>query len=333
LDDRIMIHVFHAYASYKVPFKRKQTLFVKETGAERDGSEVSVDVQEQEDTDVVNTDPGVLFSSLPPQDRSGVIAEVRNLFDAIVEDNRIAAKSSLTEDIPLFFKTVRLTASLLNSYLSVYYSHARFHISQELYRSIFQVHGVERDIHSYVDALTMCACVPKGTRHLALKFALEIWSDWERFIKGLESSSDPGVASPRLIERAHIALIRTYILNGQLDCALEHLKEFAQRYPPDLVSKTRSNIKLHMRSTRTVLKTGPGTTVSPRPLVRLTAATDVIDDSVPPFVRFTDLELLHHRFVAANRLNDIKYIKWICTCYSYALRNRRDRTLKQGVAS
>jgi hypothetical protein len=210
LDDRTMIHVFHAYASYKVPFHRKQTLLVKETEIKQDVSEVSVD--EPEETAVVNPDSGVLFSSSPPQDRFGVIAEVKNLFDGIIEDNRVAEDSSLAEDAPLIFKQVRITAPLLNAYLSVYYSHATFRTSQELYRSIFQIHGVERDIHSYVDALEMCSCVNKITRDFALDLALEVWADFEQFIKGLGSSPHPGVASPRLIERAHIALIRIYTL-------------------------------------------------------------------------------------------------------------------------
>jgi len=333
LDDRIMIHVFHAYASYKVPFKREQTLLVKEAETEQDVSEVSVDVQEPADTDAVEFDPGVPFSSLPPQSQSGVIGEVKNLFDAIVEDNRVVDDFSATDDVPRIFKQVRITAPLLNSYLSVYYSHARFSTSRDLYGSVFQGFGVEKDVYSYVEALEMCTCVNKGTREHALRLAQDIWGDWERFIDNPRSPPKSDTILPRLIERAHIALIRIYALHGQLDLALEHLKAFAQKYPPISLSRPATNTKPPIRSTRTVLKTGHSTAVAPRPLVRLTSATDVTDDTVPPFVSFSDLELLHHRLVAANRLKDIKYIKWICTSYTGALRKRRDRTLTQGVAA
>jgi hypothetical protein len=197
----------------------------------------------------------------------------------------------------------------------------------------------------------MCTCVNKGTREHALRLAQDTWGDWERFIDDPRSPPKSDTILPRLIERAHIALIRIYALSvfsvslfllcrlklsyrhGQLDLALEHLKAFAQKYPPKSLSKPATNTKPPIRSTRTVLKTGHSTAVAPRPLVRLTSATDVTDDTVPPFVSFSDLELLHHRLVAANRLKDIKYIKWICTSYSGALRKRRDRTLTQGVAS
>jgi hypothetical protein len=95
----------------------------------------------------VEFDPGVPFSSLPPQSQSGVIGEVKNLFDAIVEDNRVVDVFSATDDVPRIFKQVRITAPLLNSYLSVYYSHARFSTSRDLYGSVFQDFGVEKDVY------------------------------------------------------------------------------------------------------------------------------------------------------------------------------------------
>lgn len=111
--------------------------------------------------------------------------------------------------------------------------------------------------------------------------------------------------------------------------ALDHLKAFTKRYPPKILSKPVSPTKMPIRSTRTVLKTD----ASPRPIVRFTSATDITDDAVPPFMSFSDLELLHHRLVAANRVEGIKHVKWLCKAYSGALRRRRDVTLKQGVAS
>lgn len=110
--------------------------------------------------------------------------------------------------------------------------------------------------------------------------------------------------------------------------AIDHLKAFAKHYPPKVMSKPVSPTKMPIRSTRTVLKTD-----APRPIVRFTSATDVTDDAVPPFMSFSDLELLHHRLIAANRVSDLGHVKWLCKAYSGALRHRRDVTLKQGVAS
>ena len=57
------------------------------------------------------------------------------------------------------------------------------------------------------------------------------------------------------------------------------------------------------------------------------SSADVPDDTVPPLLTFTELEVLHHRLVAANRTSDIKYLKWVCMSYNAALRARRDAAI------
>jgi hypothetical protein len=106
---------------------------------------------------------------------------------------------------------------------------------------------------------------------------------------------------------------------GDLDQAVDQVKAFAKRYPP---SGTRQPApKLPLRSTRTVLQ-------GPRPLVRMTSTVEVPDDTVPPLLTFTDVEVLHHRLVAAGRKDAIGYIKYICKAYEGALRTRRDLTMR-----
>jgi hypothetical protein len=65
-----------------------------------------------------------------------------------------------------------------------------------------------------------------------------------------------------------------------------------------------------------------------RPLVRLTTALDVQDDDVPPLLTFADIEMLHHRLVAASDVRGVAYVKWVCKSYEGALRKRREATLK-----
>jgi hypothetical protein len=77
-----------------------------------------------------------------------------------------------------------------------------------------------------------------------------------------------------------------------------------------------------MRSSRVSLR------ASDRPLVRLTTALDVQDDDVPPLVTFADIEVLHHRLVAAGDLRGVAYVKWACKAYEGALRKRREVMLK-----
>jgi len=77
-----------------------------------------------------------------------------------------------------------------------------------------------------------------------------------------------------------------------------------------------------MRSTRVLLAAGN------RPLVRLTTALDVQDDEVPPLLTFADIEVLHHRLVAAGDQRSLAYVKWVCKAYDGALRKRREAALQ-----
>ena len=77
-----------------------------------------------------------------------------------------------------------------------------------------------------------------------------------------------------------------------------------------------------MRSTRVLLAAGN------RPLVRLTTALDVQDDDVPPLLTFADIEVLHHRLVAAGDGRGLAYVKWVCKAYEGALRKRREAALQ-----
>ena len=133
---------------------------------------------------------------------------------------------------------------------------------------------------------------------------------------------------------------------------MERVRLFAQTFPPKALLTLPTSTKPPLRSTRTTLSTsdqGAETPTIPtpsassilsnilsniggRPLVRLTSDTELVDDSVPPFLTFKDVEFLHHRLIAENRLADVKYLTWLLKSYSGLLRRRREGTLRQGVA-
>ena len=133
-----------------------------------------------------------------------------------------------------------------------------------------------------------------------------------------------------------------------LDRAMERVKLFAQTFPPNALLTLPTLTKPPLRSTHTILSTPNQGTKTPaiptpsassilsniggRPLVRLTSDAELVDDSVPPFLTFKDVEFLHHRLIAENRLADAKYLTWLLKSYSGSLRRRRERTLQQGVA-
>lgn len=129
---------------------------------------------------------------------------------------------------------------------------------------------------------------------------------------------------------------------------MERVRLFAQTFPPKELLTLTTSTKPPLRSTHTTLSTSDQNIETPaiptpsassilsniggRPLVRLTSDTELVDDSVPPFLTFKDVEYLHHRLIAENRLTDVKYLTWLIKSYSGSLRRRRERTLQQGVA-
>lgn len=60
----------------------------------------------------------------------------------------------------------------------------------------------------------------------------------------------------------------------------------------------------------------------------MTSATELPDDTVPPLLTFTDIELLHHRLVAAGKKKEIGFLKYTCKAYEGGLRIRRDATMR-----
>lgn len=75
---------------------------------------------------------------------------------------------------------------------------------------------------------------------------------------------------------------------------MSHLQSFVKRYPASAIREPHSIVKLSMCATRTSL-------VADGPLVRLTSMTEVPELDVPPLLTWKDLEVLHHRLVAAGR--------------------------------
>lgn len=331
IDEEVMIHVFHAYASYRPPFRRQNTKIVNAD---------SRDFAASSDTDIAKGAPSqAKFGVTPPQTRREVIVESMALFDRILEDTELSQNVKDSE-IPSkgSFSRVSVTPRLLNSYLSVHYKHGRLSDAKTLVGDLFVRLNVKKTPRTFVEALERCAIAEGASeREVSRSFSEELWAEWT----SMEDSMSARGIEARLIERAHAAILRVYVLyvflywimptrilisissirSGDLDRAMSHVRAFVQRYPP--YSVTQVPPKPAMRSTRTVL-------FAPRPLVRTVSHTDVQDDAVTPVLTFRDLELLHHRLVsdAYSRRSDLAFIKYICKAYEGALRRRRDKTIR-----
>lgn len=223
-----MVHVFHAYASYQVPFDRSVTRITEGQGntietappehTSSDSSKAPIDATEtvagEEDDvgEVTTTDADPRFNSIPPQSRDEVLAEVKNLFEGILHDtqrsrSQVSSLYSSGNESPTLFKDVRVSTELVNAYLSVHYNHGKISGTQNLFKTLFEEVGIKRNFLSYVEALEACSrwsCI-KAKRDQVLKFTEEVWELLQRDASVHDEMFSIRV---RLIERANIALIR-----------------------------------------------------------------------------------------------------------------------------
>ncbi|KAF5326337.1 hypothetical protein D9611_001069 [Ephemerocybe angulata] len=357
VDEEVMVHVFNAYAAYNPPFVKAKTVVLKDNSpvakARAQGTDATptspdhtakadeADASTTTSTDIVDDAP-VAFAHVPPQTHGEVIQEVEFLFDSIKESQHSASPASNPQ---AKFRSVQITPRLVTAYLSVFYNHAPLQTSYALFRSIFEDVGITtRPVRAYVELLERLANARKtrdgSERRLALAFAEEVWAEWAALEAGgvhadehpSENGKGMGMGKgmgkrridARTIERANVALVRVYVLNHQPDKAMDIIRAFAARYPPQAVRVPPP--KPMIRSTKMML--GTGDTRITRPLVRMTGATEVGDDYVPPVLMWRDVEALHHKLVACGKTKDIKYLGWVTKAYEWALRVRRDEAMR-----
>ncbi|KAH9068095.1 hypothetical protein EDB83DRAFT_683485 [Lactarius deliciosus] len=311
VDERIMTHVFHAYAAYRPPFRRSMAPLVA-TDAAVPPTRSEEPVEESSSSSPVETASPPSFAHLPPQSSAEVLSEAHALFARF---SRSSSPSRAGEEALPALPDVRVTPRLLNAYLAVVYAHASLETAHDAFRTVFAQEGVEKDAHTLVEALERCARGRGAPSSSVGGFAAEAWREWVV----LENSSSH--VSARHIQRAYAARIRILALTGELDEALACLRAFVARYPPHSVRATAQQQQWDMRTTRVSLADRG------RPLVRLTTPLDVQDERVPPLVAFADVEALHHRLVAVGDLRGVAYVKWACKAYEGALRRRREAAL------
>jgi hypothetical protein len=210
INEEVMMHMFHAYAAYSPPFQRAATTLLEEQPKpEQQQQQVS-----QPLITTIEADDRPSFAHIPPQSRQEVIREVKALFQRIIEDRNSAnPTATATSSLPFSdrkFKNVDITTRFLSSYLSVFYRHASLETSQEMFWKIFEEHGVLRSLRVYVEALERCGNAKrKIEREVALKFADELWIKWCEAEQKLKiQTHDKKPVDPRLIERAHVAMVR-----------------------------------------------------------------------------------------------------------------------------
>jgi hypothetical protein len=218
ITEEVMMHVFHAYAAYKPPFKRTDVLL-------QDGTQHSqlpqTNIPEQQSAEPLSNSETLpfehtqpTFTHIPPQSRSEVIAEAKVLFTRILEDRDADVRDPNYETVvpgDRKFKNVQLSPRLLNSYLSVHYKHSSLDVFRELFKQLFENLGVSRNARSYIEALERCGTTRRGRERVpALEFAEEVWTEWQSFENEAQDGSHQ--IDARMVERAHAAIIRVLSL-------------------------------------------------------------------------------------------------------------------------
>lgn len=215
VDEEIMMQVFLAYGSYKPPFARSSTRVYDEKDVqpveevvEKETSEPTKEVAEKRST----------FPSTPPQTSGEVIAEASLLFERVVQDQTQSVDGPSGEDsrpATSYFRNVKMTTRLLNSYLCVHYRHGPIGDAQKLFygsdneQSLYERLGVEYSLRSYVEALERCAYPRnRSERTVALAFAERLWVDIQRVLRAGDDVSLSTGKGARWTERAWVAMIR-----------------------------------------------------------------------------------------------------------------------------
>jgi hypothetical protein len=215
VNEEIMMHVFHTYASYVPPFTRNLAVLVP--GREQKASS-STQVTESDSSMPKHAPPppshSPRFTRIPPQTSHEVIEEVQALFQRILEDTGKDRKGSTPDD--LFpgqekFQHVKFTVRLVNSYISVHYQHSSLEASEVLFWKVFDNVGVTPDARSYLEALERCGRSKRGReRSIGLQFAEKAWSKWIAIEDAGRVCGHP--VDARMVERAHVAFMRVLVL-------------------------------------------------------------------------------------------------------------------------
>ena len=212
IDEKIMVHVFHAYASYRPPFHRDAVALVQEKDSDDQDPGVHDDGASEDRVEVADIShrPGA------PQSRQEVIKEVTTLWERILEDQREATADHEGAPPPhsLVFGRVSLTTTLLNAYMAVHYMHSPPSAAYKVYADLFEPLRIHRDAFTYVLALEAYAQAKRASKkelRVALSVARDVWKDWRQLeddgVSQILSRQDSGVDA-RVVERAWSAMMR-----------------------------------------------------------------------------------------------------------------------------
>lgn len=372
VDEELMSGMFMTYASWK-PVVRRQLVRERQGEASAGKTQEQVNNSASEATETHKTFHGdagtgsdVSNLATPDLDQATIaspsdsshaapltsadaIREVDALFHQILQDTN--PSSGATAPGP--FTNVRLSARLINSYLSVHLAHAPAITAvrqkwEDTWSDVAE-RGIKMNGWSMMQVLERCAVGDQGKdRDSATEWGKAIWAEYTTFAKsaGLDVSPIPTTQSsatlspsraiskipttthdavpprdpyllglgPRQIERTYRSMIRLLALSPSTPIT----------DPTTLLASFHS-----LFPPSSILSTyTPALSPSRRFQIRMTERATTPESDIPPHILWNDVDVLHQRLVREGKKQELGWLKWVCKSYEVALRKRRRWRLK-----
>ncbi|PVG00073.1 hypothetical protein CPB86DRAFT_702080 [Serendipita vermifera] len=336
VDSWALRHMFHTYAVYKPPFKRKLAATVP-TNEKEEKSQITPEEFMNRPDSIEPRPRQHLDDIMLPQTNQSVISEADKLFELLIEEQERTTEPEALVDRPLIFAKGSHPKDVIQAYLSVHFHHS----------SVMQAGKVARAVHERLDVpwtaetIRLCmfhfahATVKKLSPEL-IKYADELWDNWltildeeqktctGRWIPEGPTTPSERRANPKSSLTAHTiakiwaSYIKLKVRVNDIDGALSLVHLFEERYPP---AKAKTSLSPYMPTNSRTRLDGP------HALITATQRGLLEDDSIPPTLAFSDVASLHQAISRSRRQTDISYLTYLLHSYAGAVRDRRRMNL------
>ena len=289
-----------------------------------------------------------------PKTSADALREATALFQRILSDAQTPSHRANPFSQP--FASLQITRRLINSYLSVHLAHGSMIDANKVWAETWSnIHKIKPKVNpngwSYALLLERCAAGRKPGETVehkvaAIQWGKAVWPAYRKWVedrnmfstpdttrteadnvnrtkqkilaKPAKPAKPPTIPAPnrraewvagmgeRQIEQCWRSIIRLYAISDDLSTSLSLLREFHTLYPPERIVETfeplpRSNLGL-----------------------AISDYTTLTEPHVPPHLLFTDVNVLHERFVRDENWVGVGSVKYVVKGYETALMRRRD---------
>ena len=183
IDDRAMRHVFHAYSTYRPPFRREYAPLKPREGVDEAFEHSTAAPKEETSVPDKSVNRYVL-----PQMSHEVLQEAETLFAQILAQQRTENTPS---DSASIFRGVHITSHLLSAYLGVHFSHSAS--TEQAVAKIFDLHSefhLDVSIETVLKSLQRIGNAKTAERTpVILEIAEKLWTRFQDVLQGLSEDA------------------------------------------------------------------------------------------------------------------------------------------------